>query len=204
MILQKLTGNIWSGIVMLKHSNIDVHVQNDVVLQDLVSISDAHQCICHMRKSCSTIMMGSCPHHDTVDTCIHQHLTGNTEKLSTTWHMSISPSAGTCPYHPLLAHVHITLCWHISISPSAGTCPYHPLLAHVHITLCWHMSISPSAGTCPYHPLLAHVHITLYWHMSISPSAGTCPYHPLLAHVHITLCWHMSISPSAGTTADLH
>ena len=35
------THNTWSGIIMLKHSTVEFHVQNDVMLQDLVSISDA-------------------------------------------------------------------------------------------------------------------------------------------------------------------
>ena len=52
------TCNVWSGIVMLKHSTVDVHVQKDAMLQDLVSISE----------SLPTIMMNSCPHHDTATT----------------------------------------------------------------------------------------------------------------------------------------
>ena len=40
LVLQKLiTCNMWFGIVMLKHSTIDVHVQNDLMLHDLVSVS---------------------------------------------------------------------------------------------------------------------------------------------------------------------
>ena len=35
------TCNMWSGIAVLKHSTVDVHVRNDVMLQDRVSISDA-------------------------------------------------------------------------------------------------------------------------------------------------------------------
>ena len=46
MALQKHmtnTCNMWSDIVMLKHTTVDVHVRNDVMLQDLGSISDARQ-----------------------------------------------------------------------------------------------------------------------------------------------------------------
>ena len=40
--------------ILLKHSTTDVHVWNDMLLQDLISISDVRQCICHMHKSCPT------------------------------------------------------------------------------------------------------------------------------------------------------
>ena len=32
------TCKMWSGIVMLKHPNVQVHVRNDVILQDFVSL----------------------------------------------------------------------------------------------------------------------------------------------------------------------
>ena len=49
---------------------------NDVILQDLISLSNAHQCTCHVHKSCPITMMNSCPHHHTattkmVDCCMH-------------------------------------------------------------------------------------------------------------------------------------
>ena len=55
-------------VVWLKHSTIDVHMQNDVLLQDLVSMSDARQFTCDMPKSRPTTMMDSCRHHETVHT----------------------------------------------------------------------------------------------------------------------------------------
>ena len=62
------TCNVWSGILMLKHSTIDAHVRNNVMLQDLVSISDACQYTCHLHKSRPTTMVDSCTHHDTATT----------------------------------------------------------------------------------------------------------------------------------------
>ena len=46
--------NMWSGTVMLKHSTVDIHVQNDLMLLDRVSVSDACKCIYHMHKGCPT------------------------------------------------------------------------------------------------------------------------------------------------------
>ena len=54
--------NRWSDIVVLKHSTVDV------VLQDLVSVSDARQCTCDIYNSHPTAMTDSCPHHDTANT----------------------------------------------------------------------------------------------------------------------------------------
>ena len=45
------TCNMWSGTVMLIHSTVEFHVRNGLMLQNLVSICDAHQCTCHMHKS---------------------------------------------------------------------------------------------------------------------------------------------------------
>ena len=53
------TCNMLSVIVMLKHSTIDIHVWNDMILNDLVMRSDACQCTCHMHKSHPTTMMDS-------------------------------------------------------------------------------------------------------------------------------------------------
>ena len=90
----------------------------DVMLQDLISISDACQCTCHMHNSHPTIRMDSCPDNDTTkmvdllqavwsimfpSMCVDMGasvMTGENEaylrtKQSSTWCMSISPSAGT-------------------------------------------------------------------------------------------------------------
>ena len=103
---------MWSGI-MLKHSILDVHVQNGLMLQ----VSDVCHCICHIHKSHPCTMMNSCPHHDTATTkmvdllhtvrsvtfsvmyvraCVHQprKLDSSENKTSSTWYVSISPSFG--------------------------------------------------------------------------------------------------------------
>ena len=59
------TCKIWYGSIMLKQSIVEVRVWNHVMLQDVVSISDARHCTCHMNKSRPTTRMDSCPHHDT-------------------------------------------------------------------------------------------------------------------------------------------
>ena len=102
------------GIVMQNKSTCDVHMRNDVMLQNIVLISDTRQSTCYMQKSRRTTMINSCPYHDnattqTVDLLLHnvplnvynrhmgfhQHLTGETDihlkiNQSSTWHMSIS------------------------------------------------------------------------------------------------------------------
>ena len=62
------TCTMCSGNLMLKYSTVDVHVWNDVMLQNLLSIFDVRQCTCHMHKCHSTIMIDSCPHDDTATT----------------------------------------------------------------------------------------------------------------------------------------
>ena len=112
------TYNMWSGIVVFTHSTVDVlHVQNEMILQYIMLISDAHQCLCHMHKSRPTNIMDSCSHYDTaaiksvdllqpllslmfpVICCNPSACKRRKMKLiweqSSTWHMSISPSAGT-------------------------------------------------------------------------------------------------------------
>ena len=69
--LQKLltsTCNMWSGIFLMIHSTVNVHVRNDVMLQDLDSVSDGRHCTCHMHNNRSTTMMDSCPLRDTATT----------------------------------------------------------------------------------------------------------------------------------------
>ena len=83
--------------------------------QDFLSISDAHQCTCHMHKSCPTTMMDSCPHQDiatmkmvdlshavwSITYAIYQHITWQ-EKTRLIWEQnSISPSAGITADAPL-------------------------------------------------------------------------------------------------------
>ena len=64
---------MWSGIVMLKHSTFYLHVLNDVILQDLVSMSNARRYTWYMNKNrpTSTTVLPpqpSYPHHDTATT----------------------------------------------------------------------------------------------------------------------------------------
>ena len=42
---------VQSGVEVLKHSTVDVHVRQNDMLQDLVSISDARLCTWHQHKS---------------------------------------------------------------------------------------------------------------------------------------------------------
>ena len=48
---------MWSGIVMLKHSTVEFHVRNDMMLQDLVSVSDTRQYTYHMYNIRPTTMI---------------------------------------------------------------------------------------------------------------------------------------------------
>ena len=38
------------NVVMRKHVTVAIHMRNDALLQDFVSISDAHQCTSYMHK----------------------------------------------------------------------------------------------------------------------------------------------------------
>jgi hypothetical protein len=105
---------------MLKHSTVDVHMRNDVMLQYLVSISDALRCTCHMHKSRPTTMMDSCPHHDTSATksvdLLHDvwsitfYSTSTRARTSARDRRKRDSSENKTVLH--LARVHLTLCWH--------------------------------------------------------------------------------------------
>ena len=80
-------------------------MRNEVMLQDLVSISDVCQCTCHMQGR-----LVARSHNASFDvclyTCVHQHLSGVNEahlrtKQCSTWHVSTLPSAGITADDPL-------------------------------------------------------------------------------------------------------
>ena len=56
--------SMWSGTLMLKQPIVEVYAWNDMMLQDLVSISD----VCHMHKRHPTTMMDSCPDNGIITT----------------------------------------------------------------------------------------------------------------------------------------
>ena len=110
--------NMWSSIVMLNNSSVEFHMINNVILQDLVSMSDARSCICYNHKSRPTITMNPthtwhCHHQNDWlaarsleynvplirQRCVHQHVTGNKRLI---WEQN----------SPHLARVHPTLWWH--------------------------------------------------------------------------------------------
>ena len=70
---------------------IEIHMQNDVMLQEIVSIADAHQGTYHIHKNCPTTMVDSTP----------KYFLEHNIPLDAYGHVSISPSAGTTADVPL-------------------------------------------------------------------------------------------------------
>ena len=116
------TCKMWSGIVVLKHPNVQFHVRNDVILQDFVSlylmpVNAPATCrlqeafyhhngflptLWHCLHETGRLTARSLEynvHHDLHRRLhVHQHVTGENEthlriNQSSTWHLSISSTA---------------------------------------------------------------------------------------------------------------
>ena len=104
----------WSGTVMLKHSTIDFHVQNDVMLHDFVKISDACRCT-HAKCTravpprCYLPTPWNCCHllhavwSITFSTSIDMYVSISTWQEKQDFWEQNSPPPGMCSSDPLLA-----------------------------------------------------------------------------------------------------
>ena len=199
-MLQKLltnTYNMWSGIVMLKHPTTDVHVQNDVMLQDFISISDARQCCCHMHNSRPT-MMDSCPHHDTATTC-HMHNSRPTTMMDSCPHHD---TATTCHMHNSRPTTMMDSCTH---HDTATTCHMHNSRATTMMDSCPHHDTATTKSVDLLDTVWSIMFLSMSIDMCVSISVHSRPSSLdwrkrdssenetvlLLACVHLALCRHL-------------